>query len=102
MGKHRHTATLIATAFVTALSISSRETHSESASCLVSTANGNVQGIDRGAACAFIGVPYAAPPVGAHRWRPPQPADSWAPATLSASLPVNCAAFSAATGLPSG
>jgi para-nitrobenzyl esterase len=35
--------------------------------CLVATANGAVQGVDHGASCAFLGVPYAAPPTGARR-----------------------------------
>ncbi|HEX4153564.1 MAG TPA: carboxylesterase family protein [Steroidobacteraceae bacterium] len=48
--------------------------------------SGSVAGSLQGAIRAYKGIPYAAPPVGALRWRPPQPALHW-PGTRNAALP---------------
>jgi len=46
---------------------------------VVKTSDGKVHGksINNGAVRAFQGVPYAAPPVGNLRWKPPVPAKRW-------------------------
>ena len=49
----------------------------EASGPVVGTANGAVRGLANGAVDEFLGIPYAAPPVGALRWRPPHPAASW-------------------------
>ena len=41
---------------------------------LVQTQQGPVKGVEANGAEAFLGIPYAAPPVGALRWKPPTPA----------------------------
>ena len=38
---------------------------------------GSLSGIRQGAVDAYLGVPYAAPPVGGYRWRAPQAAPYW-------------------------
>jgi para-nitrobenzyl esterase len=43
----------------------------------VKTAWGMVEGKDDGAVHAFLGIPYAAPPVGDLRWKPPAAAANW-------------------------
>ena len=44
---------------------------------IVATEAGQVAGTAQGPVAAFLGVPFAAPPVGANRWRAPQPLAAW-------------------------
>lgn len=57
---------------------------------VVGTANGPVRGLANGAVDEFLGIPYAAPPVGALRWRPPQPAASWPRVRVATQFAPHC------------
>uniref|UniRef100_A0A3Q2VHH1 Carboxylic ester hydrolase n=1 Tax=Haplochromis burtoni TaxID=8153 RepID=A0A3Q2VHH1_HAPBU len=43
----------------------------------VITKDGQIKGITVDKAHVFYGVPYASPPVGAYRWKPPRPVSPW-------------------------
>lgn len=43
----------------------------------ITTTLGDVAGVALDGVHAFLGLPYAAPPVGARRFKPPQPAEGW-------------------------
>lgn len=49
----------------------------ENRNALVRTKSGKIEGIYEDQQYAFKGIPYAAPPVGTLRWRPPQLAEPW-------------------------
>ena len=42
-----------------------------------SVAGGALKGVANGPVAKFLGLPFAAPPLGQNRWREPQPAPSW-------------------------
>lgn len=63
-------------AFVGAL-VLSFTAQAVAAQAVVSTSGGEVRGVVKGDAQEFLGIPYAAPPVGELRWREPQPATAW-------------------------
>jgi para-nitrobenzyl esterase len=55
------------------------------------TANGVVVGApEENGVRAFRGIPFAAPPVGELRWKPPQPARNWAGARAAAKFGPRC------------
>ena len=47
------------------------------AGLVVSVADGQLRGMTAGTMDEYLGIPYAAPPVGPLRWRPPRPAARW-------------------------
>lgn len=49
----------------------------QSVTPVVETDKGQVQGLEQDGIDAFLGLRYAAPPVGERRFKPPQPADPW-------------------------
>jgi len=57
---------------------------------VAATANGAVRGLASGAVDEFLGIPYAAPPLGALRWQPPQPAASWSGVRDATTFAPHC------------
>ncbi|KAA0234001.1 MAG: Para-nitrobenzyl esterase [Acidimicrobiales bacterium] len=44
---------------------------------VASTTSGEIKGVETGGVIRFAGVPYAAPPTGSRRFRPPEPVAPW-------------------------
>ncbi|WP_195210267.1 carboxylesterase/lipase family protein [Actinomarinicola tropica] len=54
------------------------------------TTAGRVQGEALDGVVVFRGVPYAAPPIGPNRFRPPQPLEAWDGVREALTLPPSC------------
>jgi para-nitrobenzyl esterase len=68
--------------------------------CVVTVADGDVQGSNLGAACAFLGIPYAASTAGNNRWRPPQAPTPWAGVLNATGTPAACPSVNLAGPTP--
>lgn len=56
----------------------------------VRTTSGKVEGVAENGLEAWLGLPYASPPTGPLRWRPPAPAKPWSGVRKAATLPGSC------------
>jgi para-nitrobenzyl esterase len=65
---------------------------------VVVTASGAVRGKAAAAGEEFLGIPYAAPPVGALRWQPPRPAAPWHGTRAATAYAPHCPQPSGAFG----
>ena len=59
----------------------------------VQTPSGRLQGYAADGVEHYLGIPYARPPVGDLRWRPPQQLDAWPGVLRVQENPVACAQF---------
>lgn len=81
--------TLLATAPATGASVPPEQ--AATGAPVARTGDGKVRGLAAGAVDEFLGIPYAAPPVGALRWRPPQPAARWSGVRDATQFAPDCA-----------
>jgi para-nitrobenzyl esterase len=69
-----------------------------SAGTVVKTKDGPVCGTTSGGVTSYLGIPYAAPPVGKLRWKPPQPVKPWTTTLEATQQGLGCLS----PGFPTG
>jgi para-nitrobenzyl esterase len=68
---------------------------------IVATAEGKLRGQAAGTMDEFLGVPYAAPPVGRLRWRAPQPPAHWSGVRAATQFGPHCPQYGSQFGMGS-
>ncbi len=74
------------------------DAHPAAGTLLVHTDKGPISGARTDGVDSFLGIPYAAPPVGALRWRPPQPHAAWSGVRAATRYGNRCAALASTNG----
>lgn len=74
---------------VTAMGVATA-TVSQAPGPIVRIDSGQVQGVVADAVASFKGIPFAAPPVGELRWRPPQPVPKWTDVRQASEFGADC------------
>ena len=72
--------------YIAPMQTSPKEVSASGSAAIRRTEAGDVRGVVGNGVCRFLAVPYAAPPVGANRFREPQPVEAW-PGVLDALEP---------------
>lgn len=74
----------------------------DAASCRACVRQGAVQGATQGDVCAYLGIPYAKPPVGALRFTAPEPAGGWTDVRDATNFAAACVQSSLGVPLTGG
>src|SRR6185437_4387108 len=84
-------ATLVTGVVTAAPGASAHTVSAQTSALIVKTDKGLIEGTYTEGTGQFLGVPYAAPPVGALRWAASQPAAPWAGVRQATSYGGRCA-----------
>lgn len=81
-------ATLFPIAVIASMSVCMARPNGTDSTVVINS--GPLKGTARGGVRQFLGIPYAAPPVGARRWAPPQQPTAWTKVRAADKYADNC------------